>query len=82
MALLQALTNLLRASVLLKRLADKLCLIHCHKRHIVYRTERYCNTNTNTPGVGDTLGNPLVCGLKDSIALRKLLQFLIEKSSV
>lgn len=76
-------TNLWQAGLMPERLADRPCLIHCHKRHIVYRTERHCNTNTNTPRVGDTLGKPLVCGsrvgLKESIAMRSLLQLLIEK---
>lgn len=66
-------TNLWQAGLMPARLADRPCLIHCHKRHIVYRTERHCNTNTNTPRVGDTLGKPLVCGssvgLKVNIAM-------------
>lgn len=66
-------TNLWQAGLMPERLADRPCLIHCHKRHIVYRTERHCNTNTNTPRVGDTLGKPLVCGssvgLKVNIAM-------------
>lgn len=70
--------NLCQAGLMPERLADSLCLIHCHKRHIVYRTERQCSTNTNTPRVGDTLGKPLVCGsrrgLKENIAMRSLLQ--------
>lgn len=41
-------TNLWQAGLMPERLADRPCLIHCHKRHIVYRTERHCNTNTNT----------------------------------
>lgn len=65
-------TNLWQEGPMPERLADRPCLIHCHKRHIVYRTERHCNTNTNTPRVGDTLGKPLVCGssvsLKENIA--------------
>lgn len=76
-------TNLWQAGLMPERLADRPCLIHCHKRHIVYRTERHCNTNTNTPRVGDTLGNPLVCGssigLKENIARRSLLLLLAEK---
>lgn len=76
-------TNLWQAGLMPERLADRPCLIHCHKRHIVYRTERHCNTNTNTPRVGDTLGKPLVCGssvgLKENIEMRSLLQLLIEK---
>lgn len=76
-------TNLWQSGLMPERLADRLCLIHCHKRHIVYRTERHCNTNTNTPRVGDTLGKPLVCGssvgLKANIEMRHLLQFFIEK---
>lgn len=75
-------TNLWQAGLMPERLADRPCLIHCHKRHIVYRTERHCNTNTNTPRVGDTLGKPLVCGssvgLKENHAMRSLLQLLIE----
>lgn len=70
-------TNLWQAGLMPERLADRPCLIHCHKRHIVYRTERHCNTNTNTPRVGDTLGKPLFCGssvgLKANIAMRKLV---------
>lgn len=65
-----------------ERLADRPCLIHCHKRHIVYRTERHCNTNTNTPRVGDTLGKPLVCGssvgLKVNIAMSSVLQLVLK----
>lgn len=76
-------TNLWQAGLMPERLADRPCLIHCHKRHIVYRTERHCNTNTNTPRVGDTLGKPLVCGssvgLKENIAMGSLFQLLIEK---
>lgn len=75
-------TNLWQAGLMPERLADWPCLIHCHKRHIVYKTERHCNTNTNTPRVGDTLGKPLDFGssvsLKEGIAIRSLLQRLIE----
>lgn len=75
-------TNLWQAGLMPERLADRPRLIHCHKRHIVYRTQRHCNTNTNTPRVADTLGKPLVYGsrvaLKENIAVRSLLQLLIE----
>lgn len=77
------LTNLWQAGLMPEWLADRPCLNHCHKRHIVYGTERHCNTNTNTPGVGDTLGKPSVCGssvgLKASVAMEGLLQLLSEK---
>lgn len=77
------LTNLWQAGLMPEWLADRPCLNHCHKRHIVYGTERHCNTNTNTPQVGDTLGKPLVCGssvgLKASVAMKGLLQLLSEK---
>jgi len=70
-------TNLWQAGLMPERLADRPCLIHCHKRHIVYRTERHCNTNTNTPRLGDTLGKPLVCGsgvaLKENICSGKFV---------
>lgn len=76
------LTNLWQAGLMPEWLADRPCLNHCHKRHIVYRTERHCNTNTNTPRVGNTLGKPLVCGssvgLKANIAMKVLLQLLIK----
>lgn len=66
-----------------ERLADELCLIHRHKRHIVYKTERHYKTNTNTPQVGDTLGKPFVCGssvgLKANVAMRNLLLLPIEE---
>lgn len=67
-------------------LVDRRRLNHCHKRHIVYRTERHCNTNTNTPRVGDTLGKSSVCGSGDGLeanaAMKRLLQPLTEKLSV
>lgn len=67
-------------------LVDGRRLNHCHKRHIVYRTERHCNTNTNTPRVGDTLGKSSVCGSGDGLeanaAMKRLLQLLTEKLSV
>lgn len=52
-------------------------LSHCHKRHIVYKTERHCNINTNSPWMGDTLGKPSVCGSEASVALTCLLLLLI-----
>lgn len=74
------LTNLWQASMMPQWLASRPCLSHCHKRHIVYKTERHCNTNTNTPRLGDTLGKPLDCvGLKANIAMRSLFQLVSEK---
>lgn len=67
-------------------LVDRRRLNHCHKRHIVYRTERHCNTNTNTPRVGDTLGKSSVCGSGDGLeanaAMKRLLLLLTEKLPV
>lgn len=49
-------------------------LNQCHKRHIVYRTERHCSTNTNTPAVGDTLGKSWLCGSGEQPVKRLLLK--------
>lgn len=65
-------TSLWQVGLMPVRLAGRLCRIHCHKRHIVYRTERHYNTNTRTPRVIGTLGKSLVCGF--SVGLRRSLQ--------
>lgn len=72
------LASLWQAGLMPQWRAGRPCLSHCHKRHIVYRTERHCNINTNTPSMDDTLGKPLVCVsgvcLTAKIAMESLLQ--------
>lgn len=76
------LTNLRQEGLKPQWLAGRQRLSHCHKRHIVYKTERHCNINTNGPWMGDTLGKPSVCGSEANVAMRSLLQFVIVYRSV
>lgn len=62
------LTSLRQEGLKPQWLADRPRLSHCHKRHIVYKTERHCNINTNSPWMGDTLGKPSVCGSEANVA--------------